>query len=85
MKGLIKKLIYICTTLVLCIFITPISEAVDFTFEQVTPTDNNITYERIIMQNEQQKKLGTSGAGCQWPVSLEASSDGDLMLYGIDA
>lgn len=57
---------------------------VDFTFEQVTPTDNNITYERIIMQNEQQKKLGTSGAGCQWPVSLEASSDGDLMLYGID-
>ena len=84
MKGLIKKLIYICTTLVLCIFITPISEAVDFTFEQITPTDNNITYERIIMQNEQQKKLGTSGAGCQWPVSLEASSDGDLMLYGID-
>ena len=54
------------------------------TFKQITPTDKNVTYERIIMQNEQQKELDTNGAGCQWPVSLECSNDGSLMLYGID-
>ena len=53
-------------------------------FTQMTPIEQDVTFERVIMQTEEQAALGTDGAGCQWPVSLESSRNGDLMLYGID-
>lgn len=84
MKSFIRKSIYIYIALILCILILPISESKGFTFNQITPTDKNVTFERIIMQNKKQKELKVNGAGCQWPVSLETSNDGSLMLYGID-
>ncbi|MBO7508510.1 MAG: hypothetical protein J6T39_02580, partial [Clostridia bacterium] len=50
----------------------------------LTITDKDVTFERIIMKNSDQTEICTEGAGCQWPVSLESSLDGSLMLYGID-
>ena len=58
--------------------------SVNLSFNQVTPTNSLITYERVLMQNKEQQELDVSGAGCQWPISLESSNDGNLMLYGID-
>ena len=55
-----------------------------YNFEQITPEDSKVTYEPILMANEKMKQYGITGAGSQWPVSLESSSDGSLMLYGID-
>ena len=52
--------------------------------EPLTITDNDVTFERIIMKTKEQAAVGAEGAGCQWPVSLESSNDGSLMLYGID-
>ena len=79
-----RKTVYISIILIICILISPIFKTKSFTFSEITPIDNNVTFERVIMQNEEQKELNTNGAGCQWPVSLEASNDGSLMLYGID-
>lgn len=84
MTNFIKKLIYISLAIILCLLCLLTSESKSFIFNQITPTDKNVTYERIIMQTNEQKELGTNGAGCQWPVSLETSNDGSLMLYGID-
>ena len=83
-NDLLKKL---KITFILMIFLFQIfwvSESRGFTFSQITPTDKSVTFERIIMQNKEQKELDTDGAGCQWQVSLESSNDGSLMLYGID-
>ncbi len=55
-----------------------------YNFEQITPEDSKVTYEPILMANEKMKQYGITGAGSQWPVSLESSNDGSLMLYGID-
>ena len=52
--------------------------------EQITVVDGDVTFERVIMKTEEQIAVGAEGAGCQWPVSLESSNDGSLMLYGID-
>ncbi|MBQ4254830.1 MAG: InlB B-repeat-containing protein [Bacilli bacterium] len=52
--------------------------------EQIIPKDNDVTFERVIMKTKEQIAVGSEGAGCQWPVSLESSKDGSLMLYGID-
>ena len=52
--------------------------------EQITVMDNDVTFERVIMKSKEQIAVGAEGAGCQWPVSLESSNDGSLMLYGID-
>ena len=52
--------------------------------EQLTVEDKDVTFERVIMMNREQMAVGSEGAGCQWPVSLESSADGSLMLYGID-
>ena len=82
LKVHILKRIFII--IVLFIFILPISKSKAFNFNQIEPTDKNVTFERIIMQNKEQKELNTNGAGCQWQVSLECSNDGELMLYGID-
>lgn len=55
-----------------------------FSFEQQVPEEKRVTFERILMQNKKQVEYGIKGAGSQWPTSLETSSTGDLMLYGID-
>lgn len=55
-----------------------------YNLEQITPINSKVTYEPVIMANEKMKTYGISGAGSQWPVSLETSNDGSLMLYGID-
>ena len=60
------------------------SSAKALTFDQIAPSNDAVTFERVIMTNDEQKALNTEGAGCQWPVSLESSEDGSLMLYGID-
>ncbi len=52
--------------------------------ETITISDTDVTFERILMQTVEQDEVDTNGAGCQWPVSLETSNDGSLMLYGID-
>lgn len=52
--------------------------------EQITVMDNDVAFERVIMKTDEQIAVGAEGAGCQWPVSLESSNDGSLMLYGID-
>ena len=52
--------------------------------EELTVIDNEVTFERVIMKSKEQIAVGAEGAGCQWPVSLESSKDGSLMLYGID-
>ena len=52
--------------------------------EPIVVTDSDVTFERIIMKSKEQIAVGAEGAGCQWPVSLESSPDGSLMLYGID-
>lgn len=56
----------------------------EYDFTQITPTDNKVTFEPIVMANQKMQEYGISGAGSQWPVSLETSKDGSLMLYGID-
>lgn len=55
-----------------------------YDLEQITPINSKVTYEPVVMANEKMKTYGTAGAGSQWPVSLETSNDGSLMLYGID-
>ncbi len=55
-----------------------------YNFEQITPIDSKVTYEPVLMTNQKMKEYGITGAGSQWPVSLETSNDGSLMLYGID-
>ena len=55
-----------------------------YNFEQITPVDSKVTYEPVLMANQKMKEYGIAGAGSQWPVSLETSKDGSLMLYGID-
>ena len=55
-----------------------------YDLEQITPINSKVTYEPVVMANEKMKTYGTAGAGSQWPVSLESSNDGSLMLYGID-
>ena len=55
-----------------------------YNFEQIIPEDSKVTYEPILMANEKMRQYGITGAGSQWPVSLESSNDGSLMLYGID-
>ena len=55
-----------------------------YNFEQITPVDSKVTYEPVVMANQKMKKYGIAGAGSQWPVSLETSNDGSLMLYGVD-
>lgn len=55
-----------------------------YDLEQITPINSKVTYEPVVMANEKMKTYGTTGAGSQWPVSLETSNDGSLMLYGID-
>lgn len=55
-----------------------------YDFNQISPNDSKVTYEPIVMTNQKMQEYGTSGAGSQWPVSLETSKDGNLMLYGID-
>ncbi|MBQ2938448.1 MAG: hypothetical protein IJE05_06215 [Clostridia bacterium] len=55
-----------------------------YTFEQITPQNNNVTYDRILMANKAMTEYGITGAGSQWPVGLESSNEGSLMLYGID-
>ena len=55
-----------------------------YNFEQITPVDSKVTYEPVVMANQKMKEYGIAGAGSQWPVSLETSNDGSLMLYGID-
>ena len=55
-----------------------------YNFEQITPVDNKVTYEPVLMANQKMKEYGIAGAGSQWPVSLETSNDGSLMLYGVD-
>ena len=56
----------------------------EYNFEQITPVDSKVTYEPVLMANQKMKEYGIAGAGSQWPVSLETSKDGSLMLYGID-
>lgn len=55
-----------------------------YDLEQITPINSKVAYEPVVMANEKMKTYGTAGAGSQWPVSLESSNDGSLMLYGID-
>ena len=55
-----------------------------YDLEQITPINSKVTYEPVVMANEKMKTYGTAGAGSQWPISLETSNDGSLMLYGID-
>lgn len=55
-----------------------------YNFEQITPEDSKVIYEPVLMANEKMTQYGITGAGSQWPVSLESSKDGELMLYGID-
>ncbi len=56
----------------------------EYEFTQQTPTEGNVTYERLKMTTEYTKRYGIYGDGCQWQVSLESSKSGDLMLYGLD-
>ena len=84
MKSIMKTSICACAAFLLSLPFSAISNAGSLDFTQISPSDKAVTYERIIMQNKQQRELGTNGAGCQWPVSLESSNDGSLMLYGID-
>ena len=91
-----RKVIYVITALFLFFFLLLFKESranivnqnagdsVSLTFSQITPTDKNVTFEHMVMQTIDQKALGSSGAGSQWPVSLESSLDGSLMLYGLD-
>ena len=86
-KLKVKKslIILACTTTFVLIFSLIISVLVGRQHKlPLTVTDQDVTFERVIMQTEKQRQLGTNGAGCQWPVSLESSRDGSLMLYGID-
>ena len=55
-----------------------------YNFNQITPEESKVTYEPVLMSNEKMQKYGITGAGSQWPVALESSNDGSLMLYGID-
>ncbi len=64
--------------------IAPNTEFKGFSFEEQVPEDKKVTFERVLMQNKRQVEYGINGAGSQWPVALETSSTGDLMLYGID-
>ena len=52
-----------------------------YNFEQITPVDSKVTYEPVLMANQKMKEYGIAGAGSQWPVSLETSNDGSLMLW----
>ena len=76
MKKNMKKIVWI--VLALCLFVVPGFGSSALDFEQITPSNKKVTYERLIMQNEQQKELDVDGAGCQWPVSLESSNDGSF-------
>lgn len=55
-----------------------------YSFEQIAPSNSDVTYDLIKMQNDAMKELGVYGDGCQWEVALESSKSGDLMLYGLD-
>lgn len=55
-----------------------------YEFTQQTPVEGNVTYERLKVTTDYTKRYGIYGDGCQWPVSLETSKTGDLMLYGLD-
>ncbi len=55
-----------------------------YNFKQIIPADTKVTYEPVLMKNQKMEEYGISGAGSQWPVSLETSNDGSLMLYGVD-
>jgi len=55
-----------------------------YEFTQQTPTNGNVTYERLKMTTDYTKRYGIYGDGCQWQVSFESSKSGDLMLYGLD-
>jgi len=55
-----------------------------YEFTQQTPTEGNVTYERLKITTDYTKRYGIYGDGCQWQVSFESSASGDLMLYGLD-
>ena len=61
-----------------------VDSTIKYNFEQRTPVDSKVTYEPVLMANQKMKEYSIAGAGSQWPVSLETSNDGNLMLYGID-
>ena len=79
-----KKSKHLYFFLILFLSSLPFSFSKALSFDQIAPANTDVTFERIIMQNDEQKALDAEGAGCQWPLSLESSADGDLMLYGID-
>ena len=93
-KRIFKGTILASLMLVICVFgyILSVSNAINeaasnssgLSFSQIAPTDNNVTYQRLLFRTQAQKDLGVNGAGCQWPVSLESNADGSLMLYGTD-
>lgn len=55
-----------------------------YTFNQIIPDNRKVVYDRVQMTTDSMLEYGTNGAGSQWPVSLESSANGELMLYGTD-
>ena len=56
-----------------------------YDFTQMTYSDSQTSFNKIIMQSQEQMESGATGIGDQSPSVITTSSDGKLMLYGTKA